>query len=137
MHFSKTTQYAVRVLGYIYCHSPKPHSAAFLHTTLELPYKYLTKLLTKLEKKGLLSSIKGRNGGFVLARDAQSITFGDILEAVDESLESQQCVLGFEMCDAKNPCALHDRWLKPKKAIDEMIEQTTLEILMHNRDGKI
>jgi len=137
MHFSKTTQYAVRVLSYLHRHSPQPHSAAFLHTALDLPYKYLTKLLTKLEKKGLLSAIKGRNGGFVFAREADSITLSDILEAVDESLESQQCILGFEMCDAKNPCALHERWLKPKKAIDEMIEQTTLAALMQNPEGKI
>ena len=137
MHFSKTTEYAIRVLSYLCRYPSEPHSAAFLHKELELPYKYLTKLLTKLEKEGFVSATKGCNGGFRLAMDAESIYLHTILESIGESLESQRFILGFEMCDATNPCSLHNKWLKPKKAIDEMLETTTLAELMQNEERKI
>jgi len=137
VHFSKTTEYAIRVLSYLYRYPSEPRSVAFLHKELELPYKYLTKLLTKLEKEGFVSVIKGCNGGFSLAMDGNNIYLCNILEAVGEPLEAQRCILGFEMCDAKNPCSLHNRWLKPKQAIDEMLETTTLASLMQNEKQKI
>ena len=137
MRFSKTTEYAVRVLSYLYRYPTEPHSAAFLHKELAFPYKYLTKILTKLQKQGFVNATKGCNGGFVLAMDANAIYLCDIVESLGESLESQRCILGFEMCDAKNPCSLHNKWLKPKKAIDEMLETTTLASLMENEERKI
>ena len=137
MHFSKTTEYAVRILSYLYRYSEEPHSAAFLHKELELPYKYLTKLMTKLEKDGFVSATRGRNGGFKLSMDAESIYLHAIVESLGDSMESQRCILGFAMCDASNPCALHHKWLKPKKAIDEMLESTTLAQLMQNEERKI
>jgi len=137
MHFSKTTEYAIRVLTYLHRNDSKPQSVAHLHTELDLPYKYLTKMMTELEKKGLLSASKGRNGGFTLAINADKIYLCDIVEAVGESLESSRCILGFEMCDASNPCALHGRWLEPKKAIDEMLQTTSLASLVKESTTKI
>lgn len=137
MHFSKTTEYAIRVLSYLCRYPLEPHSAAFLHQELGMPYKYLTKLMTRLQKQGFVNAIKGCNGGFMLAMDPNSIYLQHIVEAAQESLESQRCILGFEMCDATNPCALHSRWLKPKGAIDEMLESTTLASLMEHQERKI
>lgn len=137
MHFSKTTEYAIRVLSYLHRYASKPHSVSFLHKELELPYKYLTKLMTELVKKGLVNASKGRNGGFSLALDAEKIYLCDILESIGESLESNRCILGFEMCDASNPCALHSRWLEPKMMIENMLETTSLASLIRNKETKM
>jgi Rrf2 family transcriptional regulator, iron-sulfur cluster assembly transcription factor len=137
MHFSKTTEYAIRVLTYLHLHSSEPHSVSFLHKELELPYKYLTKLMTELVKKGLVTALKGRNGGFTLAVDAQSIYLCDILESIGESLEEDRCILGFETCDAANPCALHNKWLKPKMEIESMLKTTSLASLIEDERRKI
>jgi len=137
MHFSKTTEYAIRVLSYLHCYPSEPHSVSLLHKELELPYKYLTKLMTELVKKGLVSASKGRNGGFSLAIDAEKIYLCDILESVGESLESTRCILGFEKCDASDPCSLHSQWLEPKMAIDKMLQTTSLASLASNKETKI
>mgnify|MGYP005849172269 CR=1 FL=1 len=137
MHFSKTTEYAIRVLSYLYRFDKKPHSVAFLHKELNLPYKYLTKLMTELEKKELVSSLRGRDGGFTLKREASTIFLVDILEASGEPLESSRCILGFAECNAKNPCALHDEWLKPKKIMEEMLQNTSLASLIDTKETKI
>lgn len=137
MHFSKTTEYAIRVLAYLHRHDESSHSVNVLHQELKLPYKYLTKLMTELVKKGLVNSSRGREGGLSLARDAHDIYLCDILEAIGESLEHERCILGFEKCDASNPCALHDQWVKPKELIETMLTTTSLASLIENRETKL
>jgi len=137
MHFSKTAEYTIRVLLYLHLHQSQAHSVAFLHKELDLPYKYLTKLMTQLEKRGLLVSKKGRNGGFRLAMDAKEIYLSDILEAIDEPIDENRCILGFEMCDALNPCALHNKWVGPKKKIENMIQTTSLASLAKDNNTKM
>ena len=137
MHFSKTTEYAIRILSYLHRYSSESHSVSFLHKELELPYKYLTKLMTELVKKGLVNATKGCNGGFSLAIDAEKIYLCDILESVGESLESNRCILGFEKCDASDPCSLHSQWLEPKTIIENMLQTTSLASLMSNKETKI
>jgi Rrf2 family protein len=113
------------------------HSVKFLHKELELPYKYLTKLMTELVKKGLLNASRGRDGGFSLAMDANEIYLCDILEAIGESLESERCILGFEKCDSLNPCALHSKWVEPKNIIENMLTTTSLASIIKNKETKI
>lgn len=129
MHFSKTAEYAIRVLSYLHRHNETTHSVNVLHQELNLPYKYLTKLMTELVKKGLVNASRGREGGLSLARDADKISLCDILEAIGESLEHERCILGFDRCDAANPCALHNQWAKPKEMIETMLTTTTLASL--------
>ena len=136
MHFSKTTEYAIRVLLYLHRHPLTSHSVSFLHKELELPYKYLTKLMTELVKKELVISSRGRDGGFSLAVDANEVYLCDILIAIGEQLESKRCILGFEKCDSTNPCALHEQWVEPKTIIENMLKTTSLAYLAKNKDIK-
>lgn len=137
MHFSKTAEYVIRILTYLYRHSHSSHSVSTLHQELNLPYKYLTKMVTDLVKKGLLHTSRGRDGGVSLAKDANAISLATILEAIGEPLEYDRCILGFERCDSSNPCALHDEWIKPKEMIEKMIEETTLASLIEDRATKL
>jgi len=137
VHFSKTTEYAIRVLTYLYRHNEASHSVNILHQELGLPYKYLTKMVTDLVKKGLVHSARGREGGISLAKKADEIRMCDILEAIGEPLEHDRCILGFEKCDASNPCALHDQWAMPKEMIETMLTTTTLASLINNKETKL
>lgn len=80
---------------------------------------------------------EGVRGGVSLARDADKISLCDILEAIGESLEHDRCILGFDRCDAANPCALHDQWAKPKEMIETMLTTTTLASLILNKETKL
>jgi len=136
MHFSKTAEYAIRVLSYLHYNCEKSHSVNVLHKELSLPYKYLTKLMTELVKQGLVQASRGRDGGFSLAKDSSDILLSDILEAIGEPLESERCILGFEKCNALNPCALHNNWVQPKKMIETMLN-ISLDSLVHGKSTKL
>jgi len=133
MNFSKTVEYTIIILGFIAQHKDEKLSSTMLHQSLQIPYKYLTKLITKLAKSGLLRATKGRDGGIVLAKNPSEITIAHILEAMNEPSPKGRCVLGFETCNPSNPCVLHHSWEKPRALIDTMIHKTTLEDLLLQR----
>lgn len=130
MELNNTSKYAIRVLGYIANYSDgKLISARELSEVLDIPYKFLTKIITDLVKEGYILSIRGREGGNKLSRDASEITLMEILNSFNEFNKQTECILGIGPCDNNKRCALHDQWLKPKIMINQMFENTTLKDL--------
>ena len=76
MNFSKTTSYALSVLSYMSDHEEQMFSAKELNEKLGIPWRYLRQLLTNLSKQGLVKSIRGRNGGFLLNKDVGKLPAG-------------------------------------------------------------
>jgi Rrf2 family protein len=87
----------------------------------------MTKIMTLLVDGGIISSSRGREGGYSIEKELSQITIENILEAVKESLHQKECLLGNGLCDERKKCLLHDKWNSPKKAIKEMFHKTTLE----------
>lgn len=124
MTFSKTTTYSIRILTLLAQNKDKVVSVKVLHTRLELPFKYITKLMTSLSKKGFVKAIRGREGGFLLARDPEEVTMYDIVEAIDGISEKETCSLLFSDCD--HPCDIHPFIHDLKKQFRERLRETTL-----------
>ncbi len=128
--FTTPCEYALRATVYL---ATQPRHTRLLlpdiALTLNLPPHFLGKILMQLVKRGLLVSKKGRGGGFALARPAEEITFGQVVEAIDGPAFSVGCVLGFPRCDENQPCPAHHRWKQTKETIVEMLEQETLQQL--------
>ena len=103
----------------------KLFSAAYIHEQIDIPYKYLTMLMTKLAKADLLEVSRGRNGGFKLKRGVDEILLVDILNAIGEN-NCTNCAFSESECDELNPCALHDAYKIPKTALEKMLTTTSL-----------
>jgi len=58
----------------------------------------------------LLTSIKGKNGGFKLGKPAQQILVIDVIQALEGKKAFTECLLGLPVCDRKVPCPLHRFW---------------------------
>ena len=133
MQLLNSSQYAIRILGYIANHENQQLcNAKELSEALTIPYKFLTKIMIKLVKADLIVSIRGREGGYKLSKPASSITIIEILNHFNEFPDDKQCILGIGLCDGKKKCALHDQWIKPKNMIKKMFENTTLEDIDSN-----
>jgi len=131
MILTKTTEYAVRVLTYMASHDKELFSANYLHKELNIPYKYLTRLMTDLSRQGCLVSVKGRDGGFRLVKDVKTITLANIIEAVEGMDSFNACILGFHECSSENPCAMHYVWEENKKNFIKTLKNTSLYDLSH------
>lgn len=127
MLFSTATGYALQALaalpgeGYVL--------AKTLAEELKLPGPYLAKILQSLVQGGLLESVRGPRGGFRLARPAQAITVGQVLEVIEGSEAMDGCLMGFATCGPENPCPLHEVWTEVKAQIDVSLTQATIQDL--------
>jgi len=128
MKLNNTSQYAIRILAYITDHKEKTlFSAAELSNELNIPYKFLTKIMTELVKADFIESIRGREGGFKLKKSAAEIKVDDVLNIFNDSVKDEECILGIGFCNSVCKCALHDQWMEPKLLIQKMFRESTLE----------
>ncbi len=128
MQLSNTSQYAIRILAYI---TDKKDleliNATDLAEALQIPYKFLTKIMAELVKAVLVESIRGREGGYKLKKNASEVMINEILELFNDSIKDDQCVLGIGFCNKMCKCALHDQWREPKLLMQKMFGESSLE----------
>lgn len=93
--------------------------------------KYLEQIVTSLTRAGYLRSQRGNNGGYQLARPADTYKVGDILRVMEGSLEPIAC-LDFDpaMCDRSENCTVLPFWQGLSKAINDYVDSYTLQDLL-------
>jgi len=126
MNFTKTTEYALRILSLMATEDMKLFPADYFHRRLDIPQRYLRRLMTNLTKSGLIESCRGRNGGFVFARNPSSIYIADIIIAVEGSVSINPCIMGFKECALQNPCPMHNLWEETKNSMMEILTTVSL-----------
>jgi Rrf2 family protein len=136
MRFAKTTEYAIRVMVYLSHHRDQMYSVNRLHTHLNIPYKYLGKLMTKLAAAGLVEVYQGKQGGYKFNRHRSPIYLIEIIDLIEGLENYDRCILGFENCSDENPCSLHEFWVKHKSGINQLIQNLSLEDLYKQGDFK-
>ena len=94
--------------------------------------RYLEQLVALLRKAGLVKSIRGATGGYILAKDAAEISEGDILRALEGSLEPVKCAAFYseEGCMASDGCVTKYVWQKINDSINETVNQMMLDELV-------
>ena len=131
MQLSKTSKYAIQILGFMAQDIDSKYSSKILSSKLNIPYQYLAKIMTKLTKSDFVSSTQGKYGGFSISKPIQKIKLVDIISIFDD-LDLQNCVLTDDICNPKEVCILHNQWQKPKCAVDNFFLHTTLYNLVEN-----
>lgn len=90
----------------------KPVALADVADRQEISLSYLEQLFGKLRKGGLVKSVRGPGGGYLLSRTPEDTRVSDIILAVDEPIKATRCMPGSPSgCHAsKNRCLTHDLW---------------------------
>ena len=92
----------------------------------EVSRKYLHALLTSLKESGLVRSIRGAKGGYVLARSPEEIRVIDIFEAVEGVVAVVHCVSDPSLCNRSENCAARRMWAELSEAMYEVLRGKTL-----------
>ena len=93
MLFTTKTEYGLKALAKLSDNRKiKPKSLAQIAKQEKLPKLYLEQLFRKLKAKGIVKSIKGADGGYVLARSAKRISLLEIIEALEGPLAVSYCL---------------------------------------------
>ncbi|MGP1253876.1 MAG: Rrf2 family transcriptional regulator [Kiloniellales bacterium] len=90
----------------------RPVSLADIAERQEISLSYLEQLFAKLRRGGLVKSVRGPGGGYLLAREAEATRIADIILAVDEPIRATRCMPGqpFGCRSNQTRCMTHDLW---------------------------
>ena len=133
MIYTDSGKYAIRALTHLASRPDEelPVSAADVAEAEGIPPYYLAKVMQDLARADLLSSVRGRGGGFTLKRAADDIHVLEILEAVENIRRlTKECVLGLDRCDDDVSCPLHDTWKQFREMLLENLSALTLADLV-------
>ena len=89
---------------------------------------YLEQLFQKLRKAGLVKSVRGAQGGYMLSRPPEEISAASIVEALEGNIVFSECLEGAG-CEKSSRCPTRRLWSKGKTSIDSILEETTLKDL--------
>lgn len=129
MKLSKTSEYALRVLSYMINSELQVFSAKHLVEVLDVPNKYLRRLMTDMSKSGFIKSLQGREGGYVFAKNADKIFLADVIDAVEGINKYTGCILGHKHCSDTNPCSLHETYVPIRDNDLDFFSKTNLLML--------
>lgn len=93
---------------------------------------YLEQLMVPLKKEGLIRSVRGAQGGYLLARGPDKITVGDIIRALEGPIAPVACVSEDypEECDRAEGCVTRLVWTKVRDSIAQVLDSLTLADLI-------
>lgn len=93
---------------------------------------YLEQLIASLRKSGLVKSVRGAQGGYMLADSPSKITVGDIIRVLEGPLGPSECVLEDEpsACDRADCCVTRVVLEKIRSSISEVIDSITLQDML-------
>ncbi len=136
MKFYKTSEYAIRVLVFLARYDQRRYSVRELHQKLDIPYKYLSRLMHQLAKAGFIDTLQGKSGGSRIARQKSDIYLYQIVDAVEGLENYDRCILGFKECSDENPCSMHQYWVEERERIKNILYSLSLADLTSNLNIK-
>ena len=104
----------------------KLYTAEDIHENLQIPLRYLRKLLTTLSKSGLMTSMQGKDGGYLLAKKASEISLFDVVHVTENQQTEGMCFFGFKDCAFDIRCTMHDKWELVRENMNQVLRTTSL-----------
>lgn len=126
MKISKKAQYALTAMVHLARRKTrKAVSIRQISNIEKVPFEFLSKIFSDLEKNGLVLSRHGANGGYVLARRPQKITVADVVGLL-ENINAVDCAF----CPKSKKCLTKNVWAKVDKAVSKTLDSITLNELI-------
>ncbi len=136
MRLTTKGRYAVTAMLDLALHKNQgPVSLADISQRQAISLSYLEQLFAKLRKQSLVSSVRGPGGGYELDRDSASIYIAEIIDAVNESVDTTKCK-GAGDCQGGETCLTHYLWEDLSNQIHTFLEGISLADLVLKNEVK-
>lgn len=132
---SQKSKYALQAMAYLALnYEGPPVLMPVIATTKKIPLRFLEIILHELKKEGYLSSFRGRNGGYKLAKAPNEIPLAEIIRLVNGPIALLSCVSlhFYEPCEGCNEleCGLHKTMIEARDALLSVLEHRTVADLI-------
>ena len=134
MRLTTKGRYAVTAMIDLTLHAKnEPISLAEISSRQSISLSYLEQLFSKLRHSGLVSSVRGPGGGYHLAMPSDEIFVAQIINAVNESIDTTSC-RGRGDCQGGEICLTHSLWQDLSVQIHQFLNGISLADLVAKRD---
>lgn len=133
--FSKSCEYGLRAIIYIAQQSAQDVKVSLVTISgaINSPKAFTAKVLQQLTRNNIVKSIKGPYGGFVIENDKmKTIRLSDVIKILDGDTIYTGCGLGLSECNEDSPCPLHFKFVEIRTQLRNMLENTTLKMLVED-----
>jgi Rrf2 family transcriptional regulator, iron-sulfur cluster assembly transcription factor len=127
--FSKACEYAIRATLYVAEKSLEGRRVSLkdIAEAIDSPVAFTAKILQQLVRNHVMISVMGPTGGFEIERKKlDTIKLSQIVDAIDGNAIYRGCGLGLKECNAAKPCPVHDKFVKIRDDLKDMLENTSL-----------
>ena len=136
MGYSQKTVYALRAIFELAkLHNTGPISIAIIAEAQSIPPRFLENILLQLKQVGLVESVRGKVGGYMLARSPSAISVGDVLRAAEGPLTPVSCLNGKtqDNCPMRDDCVFLPMWHRAQTATLAVYDGTSFQDLLEER----
>ena len=133
MQVSRKVDYALRAVIHLANdeHRGRACSVAEIAERERVPRQFLEKIIRDLIRTGLVRSRRGPNGGYVLARPAETVTFRHVIEAVEGPISLNVCVGEHAECFLMGACGMNRVWAEGQRRVMDLFQNTTIASVRH------
>lgn len=128
MRVSAKVDYAIRAAAELAAaHGTRPLKRSDIAGAQAIPGKFLEAIMIELRHAGIVKSMRGPNGGHVLARPASQVSLADVIRAVDGPLAHVRGERAESVAYLGAAEGLRDVWIAVRASLSRVLESTTLE----------
>jgi FeS assembly SUF system regulator len=126
LRISKLTDYGTVVLAHLAGDPGAVCSAADVAAATGIAVPTVSKLLKSLARADLVTSTRGANGGYKLARGPREISAADVIDALEGPVSITECSASDSQCDYESVCNVGNSWQRINVAIRRALEEVSL-----------
>lgn len=130
LKLSKLTDYATVVLSYMAKNNATTHAALEIAEATGIAQPTVSKVLKTLAKAGVLNSVRGAKGGYILARAPEKITVATVISALEGPIALTECSHSHKSCEQASGCHIQGNWHLINQKIANALESVTLADLI-------
>ena len=130
LRISKLTDYGTVLLAHLAAHETAVCSAADVANATGIALPTVSKLLKSLARAELVTSTRGANGGYQLARSPSDISAADVIDALEGPVSITECSSGDSLCEHEDVCSVGGAWQRINVAIRRALDDVSLNDLL-------
>jgi len=135
MQIPRKIEYALRAMIHLADNPDTVARGTEIAREEHIPKYYLEKVIRDLMHRGLVRARRGPGGGYQLARPPETISFRDVIEAVEGPITLNVCVDGSAACNLQPACRMFRVWEEGQRVLLDVFSRTMLSEVASSRPG--
>ena len=127
LKMSKMADYGTVILTTMVRAPEQVQSAAGIAALIRVPVPTVSKILKILTREGLVLSLRGARGGYMLTRQPSQISISQIIQAMDGPIGMTECSITPGLCTQESDCPVRANWQKVNRIVLQALDQISLE----------